>query len=183
MEKTLIDTSAEYITTRLNAQARWAQTVEIFKKAQVVENNRVNTELVRLNDALARLTAQPPFATAELVNQLDDLVDDLTAARDTEMQARQVVKELKESLDLATVFALSGANGKVDGKNDEARKTNRALYLAEHDEVKLARAALNAAEMRLEQAQVDLKCVDDEFSACRAIANLMAAQMTYMSGK
>ena len=186
-----MERSAEYVTVptlaavikRLDNQSTWATSMERFKAAHTVEINGINTELVKLNDALARLHAEPPVAVGELVTRLEGLVAQLTAAREQELQARQELNEAKETLELTTAFALSSANGAVDGKNEEQRKTAKAVYLAGHAEVRAAQAALDAAQLQSEQAQVDLRCAEDAFSATRATASLMAAQLNYLSGR
>jgi hypothetical protein len=184
MEQTLTKPDPiKTIEQRLGQQAKWATEVEQFKKHTANDLNRINTDLVKLTDALTALRAAPPFAADELTERLGNLAAELADARQAEMNARQVAKDAKESHDLAVAFALAGANGAIDGKNAEARKVQQDKYLAEHVDVKREKAAWDAAQIALEQAQVDLRVIEDSFTATRAAAGLMAAQLTYLSGK
>jgi hypothetical protein len=178
------------IETSLSKQRTWAAGVDqqlaglaAFKSGYVSDVNRINNDLVTLEKALQSLQSQPPFAADELAAHLTELVEQLTAARHAEMNARQVAKDAKESYELAVVFALAEANGATDGKNAETRKVQQDKYLAEHADVRREKAAWDAAQMTLEQAQVDLRVIEDSFTATRAAAGLMAAQLQYMSGR
>jgi hypothetical protein len=171
------------ITKRLNKQARWASGIE--------------TQLARLNEALTAVRATPPLDTTELATRLTELVGKLAAARQQEMNARRIAKDAEESYKLAIAFALGSApldpdrKGKdgaphytvIEDSNDKGRDRREKEYLAAHGEVQAAKAGLAAAQAALEQAQVDLKIIEDEFTSAQAAARLMAAQLTYLSGR
>jgi hypothetical protein len=198
VDRALVDTPAPYVTPdktaeierRLNRQAEWATGVErqltglaAFKSAHAVDLNKINTDLARLQTELDTVCQQAPFAVEELAARLDTVFDALKTAREAELLARQALRDQQESYDLAVAFALSSANGAVDGKNEESRKVAKTTYLANHEDVKREKMALDAAQLRSEEAVLAVRTAEDEFSATRAVASLTAAQLTYLGGK
>lgn len=99
-----------------------------------------------------------------LVSCLNTLPNDIYNAEIKVLEAQKGVTQAKEFL--AAKEADLYAEGLIDGKNAEIRNAQLRQLTAEE------RSGVALAENRLAQCRINLSCLQNQFSACKAIAGM-----------
>ena len=100
----------------------------------------------------------------DLMAQLQALPDEIYNAEIKVLEAQKGVTQAKEFL--AAKEADLYAEGLIDGKNAEIRNAQLRQLTAEE------RSGVALAENRLAQCRINLSCLQNQFSACKAIAGM-----------
>ena len=143
-----------------------------------------------LEERIARLEEQKSMTIKIVQSLLVDFtnvrglimenVENLEAARQEEVIAARRKKQAKQEYDeeeASLVFAETNANGKINGKNADARKAQTsALLKHERNEGRLKQywIELSDAEKDLDMATAEKEILVDRFSALRVVARMIA---------
>ena len=170
--------------TRLNTRVATAEDRVELLKAETERLRDVRDILTQARQALIDLGTWEEVATcAATLTKADN---DLRAAKATELP---VAKERLS--DVEAEATLQGyADGAIDGKNAEQRKSQLDAYLAKNEAVRAAREHLRAVETRVTNLEAALAVAEAEhktallrWNAARTQAELLAAMLAAVSGK
>jgi hypothetical protein len=123
----------------------------------------------------------------ELLEKLDRQVEILNEARIEAGNCKRQVSEMKESLDIATVNAVTAAMSNEEDqamlthKSPDVRNGHRDKIIKESVEVQMAKQAIKDAECRALDAELELDHQKDIWLAIRLEIRLLAAELEYMS--
>jgi DNA repair exonuclease SbcCD ATPase subunit len=169
---------------RLNTRVATAEDRVELLKAETERLRDVRDILTQARQALIDLGTWEEVATcAATLTKADN---DLRAAKATELP---VAKERLS--DVEAEATLQGyADGAIDGKNAEQRKSQLDAYLAKNEAVRAAREHLRAVETRVTNLEAALAVAEAEhktallrWNAARTQAELLAAMLAAVSGK
>ena len=170
--------------TRLNTRVATAEDRVELLKAETERLRDVRDILTQARQALIDLgTWQEVAACAATLTKADN---DLRAAKATELP---VAKERLS--DVEAEATLQGyADGAIDGKNAEQRKSQLDAYLAGQERVRDARERVRATEMRVAKLEAAAAVAEEEhkmallrWNAARTQAELLAAMLAAVAGK
>jgi len=167
------DTRAEQAERRANLAESEANRLRDVREL-LTQAGQVLTDLTTWRQVASCATAQTAAENALRVAKATDLPT-----------ARERLSEAEAD---ATMGAY--ADGAVDGKNAEQRKTQLDAYLAGHEAVRAAREHLRAVETRATNLEAALAVAETEhktalarWNTARAQAELLAAMLTAVAGK
>lgn len=115
-----------------------------------------------------------------ITSQLLALPEEMYGLESTLGVMRQTLGNHRRDLEDAELEAQ--INAVLDGKNEEARKLQRAKAVSESPAVKAKRAELTEVEFQIVQTEADLKRLARQFQGAIALAELQAAR-TYLMSK
>lgn len=113
-----------------------------------------------------------------ITGQILDLPEEMFGLESTLGVMRQTLSNARRDVEDAELEAQ--INAVVDGKNEEARKVQRAKAVAESAAVKAKRAELSEIEFQIVQTEADLKKLSRQFQGAIALAELQAARANLM---
>ena len=154
------------------------------RKHSQANEDRIDNLAILINALQMAITSpRLPAEVQDLRDKLAAQPERLNEARLNEARAKQVLRDAREAYEMDVINALLGANGAVDGKNEQERKDKRTAYLSGNADVMAAKATMDQAEGELISAALELQNVEAQESAVRNEARLFAAALQYMAGQ